>query len=217
MRGSCLESGAELSLRLALRAGRGRIASTDAIRVRGLSTSPSLTLFAEAAPHGAFIRNVGEAPWREFRNHSGGALSKPLVMPETSASRRIDYRISMYQPMAPVARRKHNVREQSVTMEVGNDKHVVEPRLVSLHVQEGSDWNIRLMRGNYPCRYSRKGCSLMPSALSTSRTFGSCPVAWCSSVRVTAFAGMGRIGQLAIAGKLTAGSSPNGAIVSSVM
>jgi hypothetical protein len=28
---------------------------------------------------------------------------------------------------------------------------------------------------------------------------------------------MGRIGQLAIAGKLTAGSSPNGAIVSSVM
>jgi hypothetical protein len=46
---------------------------------------------------------------------------------------------------------------------------------------------------------------------------GSCPVAWCSSVRVTAFAGMGRIGQLAIAGKLTAGSSPNGAIVSSVM
>jgi len=31
------------------------------------------------------------------------------------------------------------------------------------------------------------------------------------------FAGMGRISQLAIAGKLTAGSSPNGAIVSSVM
>jgi hypothetical protein len=36
-------------------------------------------------------------------------------------------------------------------------------------------------------------------------------------MRVTAFAGKGQIGQLAIAGKLTAASSPNGAMVSSVM
>ena len=42
-----------------------------------------------------FIRNVAEAPWREFPNHFGGALSKPLVMPETAGSRHIDYRISM--------------------------------------------------------------------------------------------------------------------------
>jgi hypothetical protein len=46
---------------------------------------------------------------------------------------------------------------------------------------------------------------------------GSCPRAWCNSRWLTAIAGMGRIGQLAIAGRLTAGSSLNGAIVSSDM
>jgi mannose-6-phosphate isomerase-like protein (cupin superfamily) len=62
--------------------------------------------------NGAFIRNIAETPWREFPNHFGGALSKPLVMPENSAARHIDYRISMYQPMAYVARHKHKVQEQ---------------------------------------------------------------------------------------------------------
>ena len=37
--------------------------------------------------NGAFIRNIAEVPWREFPNHFGGALSKPLVMPETAKSR----------------------------------------------------------------------------------------------------------------------------------
>src|ERR1700738_4788287 len=46
---------------------------------------------------GAFIRNIAEVPWREFPNYFGGALSKPLVMPETAGSRHIDYRLSMYQ------------------------------------------------------------------------------------------------------------------------
>jgi mannose-6-phosphate isomerase-like protein (cupin superfamily) len=59
-----------------------------------------------------FIRNIAEVPWREFPNHFGGALSKPLVMPETAGSRHIDYRISMYQPMARVALHKHRVQEQ---------------------------------------------------------------------------------------------------------
>src|SRR5580704_15545545 len=58
--------------------------------------------------NGAFIRNIAEVPWREFPNHFGGALSKPLVMPETANSRHLDYRISMYQPMAHVARHKHD-------------------------------------------------------------------------------------------------------------
>ena len=47
-----------------------------------------------------FIRNIAEVPWRQFPDHFGGALSKPLVMPETAGSQAIDYRISMYQPMA---------------------------------------------------------------------------------------------------------------------
>ena len=46
---------------------------------------------------------------------------------------------------------------------------------------------------------------------------GSCPVEWCSWRRVTAMTGMGRTGQPAIAGRLTAGSSLKGAIVSRVM
>src|SRR5258708_32714267 len=61
--------------------------------------------------NGAFIRNIAEVPWREFPSHFGGALSKPLVMPETAGSRHLDYRISMYQPIAQVARHKHQVQE----------------------------------------------------------------------------------------------------------
>jgi protein gp37 len=45
----------------------------------------------------------------------------------------------------------------------------------------------------------------------------SCPLAWCNWRWGTAFAGKGRAGQLAIAGRLTVGSSLNGAMVSSVM
>jgi mannose-6-phosphate isomerase-like protein (cupin superfamily) len=59
-----------------------------------------------------FIRNIAEVPWKEFPAHFGGALSKPLVMPDNGGSRRIDYRISMYQPMAHVAKHAHTVQEQ---------------------------------------------------------------------------------------------------------
>lgn len=59
-----------------------------------------------------FIRNIAQVPWREFPNHFGGALSKPLVMPETAGARHLDYRISMYQPMAHVAKHSHKVQEQ---------------------------------------------------------------------------------------------------------
>jgi quercetin dioxygenase-like cupin family protein len=81
---------------------------------------------------GAFIRNIAEVAWREFPNHFGGALSKPLVMPETAGSRRIDYRISMYQPMAYVARHHHKLQEQVYhvldgegLMEIAGTSHVV--------------------------------------------------------------------------------------------
>ena len=60
----------------------------------------------------AFIRNIAEVPWLEFPNHFGGALSKPLVMPDTAGSRHIDYRISMYQPKAYVEKHSHRVQEQ---------------------------------------------------------------------------------------------------------
>jgi mannose-6-phosphate isomerase-like protein (cupin superfamily) len=79
-----------------------------------------------------FIRNIAEVEWREFPNHFGGALSKPLVMPETAGSRHLDYRISMYQPMARVALHKHKVQEQVYhvlegegLMEIDGKRHVV--------------------------------------------------------------------------------------------
>jgi mannose-6-phosphate isomerase-like protein (cupin superfamily) len=53
-------------------------------------------------------------------------------MPQTANSRHIDYRISMYQPMAHVARHKHKVQEQIYhvlegegLMEIEGKNHVV--------------------------------------------------------------------------------------------
>jgi mannose-6-phosphate isomerase-like protein (cupin superfamily) len=63
-------------------------------------------------PRKPSIKNVAETPWREFPGHFGGALSKPLVMPETLNSKHLDYRISMYQPMAYVAPHSHREQEQ---------------------------------------------------------------------------------------------------------
>jgi mannose-6-phosphate isomerase-like protein (cupin superfamily) len=65
-------------------------------------------------------------------DHFGGALSKPLVMPETAGSQHIDYRISMYQPMAHVKLHRHKVQEQVYhvlqgegLMEIDGETHVV--------------------------------------------------------------------------------------------
>jgi mannose-6-phosphate isomerase-like protein (cupin superfamily) len=79
-----------------------------------------------------FIRNIAEVPWRQFPGHFGGALSKPPVMPETTGAEHIDYRISMYQPMAHVERHSHKVQEQVYhvlegegLMEIAGTNHVV--------------------------------------------------------------------------------------------
>jgi len=80
----------------------------------------------------ASIKNIAETPWRQFPDHFGGALSKPLVMPETMQSKHLDYRISMYQPMAYVARHSHREQEQVYhvlegegLMEIAGKTHVV--------------------------------------------------------------------------------------------
>lgn len=79
-----------------------------------------------------FIRNIAEVPWKEFPNHFGGALSKPLISPENSGAQYIDYRISMYQPMAYVAVHSHKIQEQVYhvlegegLMEIEGKNHVV--------------------------------------------------------------------------------------------
>jgi mannose-6-phosphate isomerase-like protein (cupin superfamily) len=79
-----------------------------------------------------FVRNIAEVEWRQFPDHFGGALSKPLVMTETAGARHIDYRISMYQPMAYVKLHKHKVQEQVYhvldgegLMEIDGERRVV--------------------------------------------------------------------------------------------
>src|ERR1700759_3961948 len=83
--------------------------------------------------NGAFIRNIAEVPWREFPNHFGGALSKPLVMPETAGSRGILINeFVFYRRMAYPPRHKHLVQEQIYhvlegegLMEIAGKSHVV--------------------------------------------------------------------------------------------
>jgi len=60
----------------------------------------------------AFTRHIAEVLWHEFPGHHGGALSKALVSEENSGSKRIDYRISSYEPMAFVEEHVHQVQEQ---------------------------------------------------------------------------------------------------------
>ncbi len=69
---------------------------------------------AEPAPRKptAVVRHVSEVPWQQFPGHLGGALSKALVSREGCGARRIDHRISCYQPMAYVERHVHRVQEQ---------------------------------------------------------------------------------------------------------
>jgi mannose-6-phosphate isomerase-like protein (cupin superfamily) len=80
----------------------------------------------------ASIRNIAEVPWDELPGHFGGALSKLLVHPETTASRHIDHRISSYAPRAYVARHSHQVQEQVYhvlagegLMEIAGERRVV--------------------------------------------------------------------------------------------
>ena len=80
----------------------------------------------------AVIRNIAEVPWKQYPNHFGGALSKPLVDEEGLGATQIDHRISSYEPMAYVARHKHAVQEQIYHVlsgeglfEYGDEKRVV--------------------------------------------------------------------------------------------
>ncbi len=80
----------------------------------------------------AIVRNIAQVPWREMPDHFGGALSKLLVHPESTGSRRIDHRISCYQPMAYVAPHTHAVQEQVYhvlegegLMEIAGERRVV--------------------------------------------------------------------------------------------
>ena len=80
----------------------------------------------------ASIKNVAETPWRQFPNHFGGALSKPLVMPETMKSKhsttafRCISRWPMWRSIVIRCRsRSTTCIEGEGLMEVGDKTHIV--------------------------------------------------------------------------------------------
>jgi quercetin dioxygenase-like cupin family protein len=96
----------------------------------------------------AGIRNIAEVPWQEFPDHFGGALSKALVGPGDTDIKRIDYRISSYQPMAYVAAHTHKIQEQIYhvldgegLMELNGEKTVVRRHDV-IHIPPGIEHTI---------------------------------------------------------------------------
>jgi quercetin dioxygenase-like cupin family protein len=87
-------------------------------------------------PREAFVRHQAEIDWQEFPGHFGGALSKALVRPETCGARRIDYRVSCYQPMAHVQEHVHRVQEQVYHVLQGQGLLTLDGRRVLLRTDE---------------------------------------------------------------------------------
>ncbi len=66
----------------------------------------------KAVRKAAFVEKMARVAWREYPGHFGGALSKALVDAANSGSRRLDFRISRYAPMAYVQEHAHKIQEQ---------------------------------------------------------------------------------------------------------
>src|SRR5258706_13150104 len=92
-------------------------------RSRTWSRSSGRSMSAKAS-----IKNVVETPWQQYPGHFGGALSKPLVRPETTGSRMVDYRISTYQPMAYGESDTHKRQDQIYHVLEGEGAMEIEGR-----------------------------------------------------------------------------------------
>jgi mannose-6-phosphate isomerase-like protein (cupin superfamily) len=60
----------------------------------------------------AYLGKASLIPWQEFPGHFRGALSKALICEDLVGTRKLDFRISHYQPMAWVEDHVHAVQEQ---------------------------------------------------------------------------------------------------------
>jgi mannose-6-phosphate isomerase-like protein (cupin superfamily) len=60
----------------------------------------------------AYVGKTALIPWQQFPGHFGGALSKALVSEGLVGTRKLDFRISHYQPMAWVEDHVHATQEQ---------------------------------------------------------------------------------------------------------
>ena len=120
----------------------------------------------------AVIRNIAEVPWKQYPNHFGGALSKPLAdAGDGGNARHIDYRISMYQPMAYVELHKHKVQEQIYhvldgegLMEIAGETRVVRKHDV-IYLPPGVEHAIqtRAWSTSFPGRHLAANGRLTPS------------------------------------------------------
>lgn len=82
----------------------------------------------------AFVEKMANVAWQEYPGHFGGALSKALVGPQNSGSRRLDFRISRYAPMAYVQEHVHKVQEQVYyvlegegVLTLNQERHLMRP------------------------------------------------------------------------------------------
>jgi quercetin dioxygenase-like cupin family protein len=80
----------------------------------------------------AFVEKMAQVAWQEFPGHFGGALSKALVGPQNSGSKKIDFRISRYAPNAYVQEHAHRIQEQVYyvlegegLLTLGKEKHLM--------------------------------------------------------------------------------------------
>jgi quercetin dioxygenase-like cupin family protein len=92
---------------------------------------------------GATTDAAGTSP-RTAIASAAGALSKPLVNPENAPAKHLDYRISMYQPMAYVKLHSHKVQEQvfhvlegEALIDLDGERRVVRKHDV-IHLPPGS-------------------------------------------------------------------------------
>lgn len=73
---------------------------------------------ADIVVDGAVIRKGASVLWENPPNHFD-AMSKMLVRPENAATKRFDFRISIYQPKGYVAPHHHVVQEQIYHIQAG--------------------------------------------------------------------------------------------------
>jgi quercetin dioxygenase-like cupin family protein len=91
---------------------------------------------SDRQPVPPFVSHLAQIDWQQYPGHFGGALSKALVRPETCGSRRIDFRISCYQPMAFVQEHVHQVQEQVYHVLQGEGLLTLDGRRVLLRKDE---------------------------------------------------------------------------------
>jgi quercetin dioxygenase-like cupin family protein len=84
----------------------------------------------------AYVGSVSRMAWQEFPGHFRGALSKELIGERLVGTRRLDFRISHYQPMAWVEEHTHERQEQIYFVLEGEGSLTLDSETHILHRHE---------------------------------------------------------------------------------